>query len=174
MDSQLFAGPVVGFFCSGLNAYCMQTGPLFLRISGSSGVLKAFLLERNRQLSCNPKKKKKKKKKATQGSVVAHPARLRDVWGLQCLHWQVHAAAGMLPFCLLLHPHPAPDHQPHVFRVPSSCHSCQLALLPLAGHYWPQACCFSCHHPSGLHPRRAMCFRCAPSDLASAQTGSAT
>ena len=62
MDSQLFAGPVIGIFCSGLNAYCMQTGPLFLRISGSSGVLKAFLLERNRQLSCNPKKKKKKKK----------------------------------------------------------------------------------------------------------------
>ena len=60
MDSQLFAGPVIGIFCSGLNAYCMQTGPLFLRISGSSGVLKAFLLERNRQLSCNPKKKKKK------------------------------------------------------------------------------------------------------------------
>ena len=51
---------VIGIFCSGLNAYCMQTGPLFLRISGSSGVLKAFLLERNRQLSCNPKKKKKK------------------------------------------------------------------------------------------------------------------
>ena len=61
MDSQLFAGPVIGIFCSGLNAYCMQTGPLFLRISGSSGVLKVFLLERNRQLSCNPKKKKKKK-----------------------------------------------------------------------------------------------------------------
>ena len=61
--SQLFAGPVIGIFCSGLNAYCMQTGPLFLRISGSSGVLKAFLLERNRQLSCNPKKKKKKKKR---------------------------------------------------------------------------------------------------------------
>ena len=35
----------------------MQTGPLFLRFSGSSGVLKAFLLERKRQLSCNPKKK---------------------------------------------------------------------------------------------------------------------
>ena len=63
MDSQTFAGPVIGIFCSGLNAYCMQTRPLFLRISGSSGVLKAFLLERNRQLSCNPKKKKKKKKK---------------------------------------------------------------------------------------------------------------
>ena len=62
MDSQLFAGPVIGIFCSGLNAYCMQTGPLFLRISGSSGVLKVFLLERNRQLSCNPKKKKKKKR----------------------------------------------------------------------------------------------------------------
>ena len=61
MDSQTFAGPVIGIFCSGLNAYCMQTRPLFLRISGSSGVLKAFLLERNRQLSCNPKKKKKKK-----------------------------------------------------------------------------------------------------------------
>ena len=42
----------------------LQTGPLFLRISGSSGVLKAFLLERNRQLSCNPKKKKKKKNNA--------------------------------------------------------------------------------------------------------------
>ena len=63
MDSQLFAGPVIGIFCTGLNAYCMQTGPLFLRISGSSDVLKAFLLERNRQLSCNPKKKQKKKKK---------------------------------------------------------------------------------------------------------------
>ena len=64
-ESQLFAGPVIGIFCSGLNAYCMQTGPLFLRISGSSGVLKAFLLERNRQLSCNPKKKKKKKKEGS-------------------------------------------------------------------------------------------------------------
>ena len=60
MDSQIFAGPVIGIFCSGLSAYCMQTRPLFLRISGSSGVLKAFLLERNRQLSCNQKKKKKK------------------------------------------------------------------------------------------------------------------
>ena len=58
MDSQSFAGPVIGIFCSGLNAYCMQTRLLFLRISGSSGVLKAFLLERNRKLSCNPKKKK--------------------------------------------------------------------------------------------------------------------
>ena len=72
MDSQLFAGPVIGIFCSGLNAYCMQTGPLFLRISGSSGVLKAFLLERNRQLSCNPKKKKKKKKKAVGPQPLVH------------------------------------------------------------------------------------------------------
>ena len=46
----------MGIFCGGLNAYCMQTRPLFLRTSGSSGVLKAFLLERNAQLSCNPKK----------------------------------------------------------------------------------------------------------------------
>ena len=46
--------------------------------------------------------------------MVAHSARLRDVWGLQCLQWQSHSTAGMLPFCLLLHPHPAPDHQPHV------------------------------------------------------------
>ena len=38
----------------------MQTRPLFLRISGSSGVLKALLLESNEQLSCNPKKKSKK------------------------------------------------------------------------------------------------------------------
>ena len=49
----------MGTFCGGLNAYYMQTTPLFLRISGSSGVLMALLLERNRQLSCNPKKKKK-------------------------------------------------------------------------------------------------------------------
>ena len=42
----------------GLNAYCMHIRPLFLRTSGSSGVLKALLLERNGQLSCNPKKKK--------------------------------------------------------------------------------------------------------------------
>ena len=35
----------------------MRIWPLFLRTSGSSGVLKALLLERNRQLSCNPKKK---------------------------------------------------------------------------------------------------------------------
>ncbi|DBA77236.1 TPA: hypothetical protein ACH3X1_009465, partial [Trebouxia sp. C0004] len=57
-----------------------------------------------------------------QNSVVAHLARLRDVWSLQCLHWQSHAAAGVLPFCFLLHPRPAPDHQPHVPGVPSSCY----------------------------------------------------
>ena len=57
------ASPIKGIFCGGLNAYCMQSRPLFLRTSGSSGVLKALLLERNGQLSCNPKKKKKKKKK---------------------------------------------------------------------------------------------------------------
>ena len=75
MDSQIFAGPVIGIFCSGLSAYCMQTRPLFLRISGSSGVLKAFLLERNRQLSCNQKKKKKKKKK---DSTAGKPALAAD------------------------------------------------------------------------------------------------
>ena len=42
---------------------CAGIRPLFLRTSGSSGVLKALLLERNGQLSCNPKTKKKKKKK---------------------------------------------------------------------------------------------------------------
>ena len=46
----------------------MQTRPLFLLISGSSGVLKAFLLERNRQLSCNPKKKKKSNNAASDRS----------------------------------------------------------------------------------------------------------
>ena len=61
MGSERFASPIMGIFCSGLNAYCMRIWPLFLRTSGSSGVLKALLLERNRQLSCNPKKKKKKK-----------------------------------------------------------------------------------------------------------------
>ena len=40
----------------------MHIRPLFLRTSGSSGVLKALLLERNGHLSCNPKKKKKKKR----------------------------------------------------------------------------------------------------------------
>ena len=42
----------------------MRIWPLFLRTSGSSGVLKALLLEKNRQLSCNPKKKKKKNSNA--------------------------------------------------------------------------------------------------------------
>ena len=65
MDSERFASPIEGIFCGGLNAYCMHIRPLFLRTSGSSGVLKALLLERNGQLSCNPKKKKKKKKKKT-------------------------------------------------------------------------------------------------------------
>ena len=59
MGSERFASPIMGIFCGGLNAYCMRIWPLFLRTSGSSGVLKALLLERNRQLSCNPKKKKK-------------------------------------------------------------------------------------------------------------------
>ena len=62
MGSERFASPIMGIFCGGLNAYCMRIWPLFLRTSGSSGVLKALLLERNRQLSCNQKKKKKKKK----------------------------------------------------------------------------------------------------------------
>ena len=48
---------IMGIICGGLNACCMQTRPLFLRTSGSSGVLKALLLERNGQLSCNPPKK---------------------------------------------------------------------------------------------------------------------
>ena len=61
MDSERFASPIKGIFCGGLNAYCMHIKPLFLRTSGSSGVLKALLLERNGQLSCNPKKKRVKK-----------------------------------------------------------------------------------------------------------------
>ena len=61
MDSERFASPIKGIFCGGLNAYCMHIRLLFLRTSGSSGVLKALLLERNGQLSCNPKKKKKKR-----------------------------------------------------------------------------------------------------------------
>ena len=59
MDPERFACPIVGIFCGGLNAYCMHIRPLLLRTSGSSGVLKALLLEWNGQLSCNPKKKKK-------------------------------------------------------------------------------------------------------------------
>ena len=77
MGSERFASPIMGIFCGGLNAYCMRIWPLFLRTSGSSGVLKALLLERNRQLSCNPKKKKKKKTPPS-GLVTSHdqPARL--------------------------------------------------------------------------------------------------
>ena len=67
MGSERFASPIMEIFCGGLNAYCMRIWPLFLRTSGSFGVLKALLLERNRQLSCNPKKKKKKKKKSYWG-----------------------------------------------------------------------------------------------------------
>ena len=52
MDSERFASPIEGIFCGGLNAYCMHIRPLFLRTSGSSGVLRALLLERNGQLSC--------------------------------------------------------------------------------------------------------------------------
>ena len=64
MDSQTFAGPpVIGIFCSGLNAYCMQTRPLFLRISGSSGVLKAFFFCLKGINNYPVTKKKKKKKK---------------------------------------------------------------------------------------------------------------
>lgn len=48
-----FASPVmVG---GGLDNYCVQTRQLFLHTSASSGVMKALLLDRNRQLSCNPK-----------------------------------------------------------------------------------------------------------------------
>ena len=65
MGSARFASPIMGIFCGGLNAYCMRIWPLFLRTSGSSGVLKALLLEGNRQLCCNPKKKKKKNDQAT-------------------------------------------------------------------------------------------------------------
>ena len=56
----------IGIFCSGLNAYCMQTGPLFLRISGSSGVLKAFLLG----IGNYPVTQKKKKKKASSKALL--------------------------------------------------------------------------------------------------------
>ena len=72
MDSERFASPIEGIFCGGLNAYCMHIRPLFLRTSGSSGVLKALLLERNGQLSCNPKKKKKKKKKKPRLKTAAY------------------------------------------------------------------------------------------------------
>ena len=62
MDSERFASPIEGIFCGGLNAYCMHIRPLFLRTSGSSGVLKAVLLERNG--NNYPVTQKKKKKQA--------------------------------------------------------------------------------------------------------------
>ena len=72
MGSERFASPIEGIFCGGLNAYCMHIRPLFLRTSGSSGVLKALLLERNGQLSCNPKKKKKKKAQTLPARTPTH------------------------------------------------------------------------------------------------------
>ena len=67
-------------FCGGLNAYCMHIRPLFLRTSGSSGVLKALLLERNGQLSCNPKKKKKNNNMVPSFSIVInHLAVISDI-----------------------------------------------------------------------------------------------
>ena len=85
MGSERFASPIMGIFCGGLNAYCMRIWPLFLRTSGSSGVLKALLLERNRQLSCNPKKKKKAEgrggtctEKAGRNQEAQSPTRTRD------------------------------------------------------------------------------------------------
>ena len=36
MNSKRLASPIMGIFCGGLNAYCMQTRPLFLRC-GSCG-----------------------------------------------------------------------------------------------------------------------------------------
>ena len=71
MGSKRFASPIMGIICGGLNAYCMQTRPLFLRTSGSSGVPKALLLERNGQLSCNPKKNKKNWAAAAQAAHAA-------------------------------------------------------------------------------------------------------
>ena len=90
MDSERFASPIEGIFCGGLNAYCMHIRPLFLRTSGSSGVLKALLLERNGQLSCNPKKKKKKKTVSI--SCLQLPARLT---------WYVTAFKALQPHRLL-------------------------------------------------------------------------
>ena len=59
MDSERFASPVMGSFCGGLNAYCMHIRPLFLRTSGSSGVLEALLLEGMDNYPVTQKKKKK-------------------------------------------------------------------------------------------------------------------
>ena len=65
------ASPIMGIICNGLNACCMQTRPLFLRTSGSSGVLKALLLERNGQLSFNPQKKNLGRSDVTVAKVAA-------------------------------------------------------------------------------------------------------
>ena len=50
MDSKRFASPIMGIICGGLNDSCMQTQPLFLRTSGSSGVLKALLLDNDKAM----------------------------------------------------------------------------------------------------------------------------
>ena len=59
MDSERFASPIEGIFCGGLNAYCMHIRPLFLRTSGSFGVLKALLLEGMDNYPVTQKKNKK-------------------------------------------------------------------------------------------------------------------
>ena len=62
MDSERFASLIQGIFCGGLNAYCMHIRPLFLRTSGSSGVLKALLLEGMDNYPVTQKKIKKNKR----------------------------------------------------------------------------------------------------------------
>ena len=190
MGSERFASPIMGIFCGGLNAYCMRIWPLFLRTSGSSGVLKALLLERNRQLSCNQKKKKKKKKHGilTPGASVYRPRLLplpgSDQTSAQVLQelesrWTASLQASPsgrdrlssdLPDSQPAWMAPSRGHRQHWSErqqqqraqqqqpaqqpqqlpsdrdanndtpgVPSSCHSCQLALPPLASHDWPHA-----------------------------------
>ena len=57
--------------------------------------------------------------------------------------------------------------------MPSSSHSHQLALSPLACHDRPHASGLSCYHFGSYHGRRAVRFRGSSSDMAQTQTGSA-
>ena len=60
-----------------------------------------------------------------------------------------------------------------VLGMPSSNHSHQLALSPLACHDRPHASGLSCYHFGSYHGRRAVRFRDSSSDMAQTQTGSA-
>ena len=116
-------------FCGGLNAYCMRIWPLFLRTSGSSGVLKALLLKRNRQLSCNPKKNKDRAANNDTMDVLGDPGDPPQLTEWRRL-WQLASAAYL-------------DRQHRVlwWRILHGCVMCGAFSAYIGRATLQQACC---------------------------------